>query len=797
MDADTFQLHQDPHSHNDEHDDAAEAVLASLRAVINDPSSASQGDGEHEDDHHRGHHHHHHHHGDVQQELNAAAHAPPVPDQQTLQNYASEPGPSGASTSVSPNPISTLIERSLASLSQHAVNTQVILDNFNGPEAIQNLAHNLKALGEGNRKLQETVKELTAQIKASELSLGFAGAFSLDPELSPVVLREEYDTLKARYDALAAAGPATAGKRATGGQRKPRAPKGEVAAAPTEAERMRDMDPNGQIVELEGRKRRSIKLEHLVHQMANRRLGVEYAVTNFETKGTKDLPDPESEPVKAAESVNGVDEFRPNFKGDLTTDNVKEFIDTVVEDVLEAWEGGVKGDEPNVDRERIVTAVSIYWARLSKRYDEQLHRERGEIHRDELSRRKQNTYRRQQSLLARRLAAFDSSPLNACKLRALYRTLLTIDFAAPTTDLPNPKRDYTEEEWQAYRKLACGSRAKEAHEVIDLFWLSPNVRSLLTILDVHSADVARRAKKKGKPKQPNPTFHLPEALWDRSPSRLPNLRPKDSSGLPIVGAPGLVLFRFHVDERVQQNHPEWAEGLYDNPPIPDEDASLLSLPDTMDMDIYVSLKPAIREARMKSNPRLLTKEEVEEINARVLRPDDAIEVDQSILDPALTAAGLDAGVTNGLDSNDGEYMTFAALSRFADPGHSSVVVGGPGSNGSATPTHPTDLQHHTLTQPFSLSTSNPLAGLSGVTEHTVGPSLGSSMRARKLGKRMASQAPGGAATPVPKRKRQALSLGVDNEVVLGELDGGDGGTGGGMEEIAIDLEGDVAFLQGI
>jgi hypothetical protein len=79
---------------------------------------------------------------------------------------------------------------------------------------------------------------------------------------------------------------------------------------------------------------------------------------------------------------------------------------------------------------------------------------------------------RARQLLARRVAAFDQSPLNVCKLRALYRTLLTIDFAAPTNERPDPKRGYTEDEWFAYRRL---SGAKDGHEVVDQFWLSQSV----------------------------------------------------------------------------------------------------------------------------------------------------------------------------------------------------------------------------------------------------------------------------------------------------------------------------------
>ncbi|WVF66068.1 hypothetical protein IAT40_000807 [Kwoniella sp. CBS 6097] len=854
--------------HGHEHegtDDAAEAVLASLRAVINDPHSHSA--------HHNNDHDHSHTPGpesDTNGFLDprltdasattantAATSAAAVGQEQqhdsTLQDSHPEAlsslAPDGPSTvnsdtaqAPNQNPFVQSIEKALASLTQQIIAGQGILDDLNSPGAIQNLAQNLKALGEGSKKQLDTIRSLSALVKASELGVELSGDFTstIDPELSPVVLRTEYDALKAQYDTLFASLPAS--KRGINGPRKSRAPRSEAAGQGSSSASGRGLglqqsgevrlgqgDMTGQAGGQEGRKRRSIKLEHLVHKMANRRLGVEYLVTNFESKGSKDLPDPSTEPPKAAESANEVDEFRPDFRGDINAGDVKPFIEQVIDDVMEAWTShNLHLEEPEVDRTRVEAAVHIYWTRLCKRYDEQLHRQRGEIHRDELSRRKQNTYRRQQSLLARRLAAFDSSPLATCKLRALYRTILTIDFAAPTQDSPDPRREYTEEQWNAYRKLACGSRANEAHEVIDQFWLSENVRSLLTILDLYSADMTARSRRKGRPKQPNPTFHLPPQLWDRS--TLPILRAKDANGLPISGAQGIVLFKFHVDEKVQRENAEWAKGLYDNPPIPEEDAASPSLPEVMGMPIYVHLKPLVKEAREKANPALLSKEEVEEVNNRIITSEGAIEVDQSILDPSsLSVGGLDA-------SADGEYMTFAALSRLTEPtgspttpaGHeaSASPIGvdtiGANSLSMSTPTHShmhhthPNLAQHTLTQPFSLptNTANALTGLSGIVEHVSGPSPGSSMRARKLGKRYASEIPGGAAQPVPKKKREILNLdgsangnGDGNELTLagGETVGGEGvfGTGAGAEidadgegeDIQVDLESDLAFWE--
>jgi len=97
-------------------------------------------------------------------------------------------------------------------------------------------------------------------------------------------------------------------------------------------------------------------MQHLVHKLANRRLGVEYIISGFETPGTKDLPDPHSIAPTEAESVNKIDEYRPNFKGDVSASTVKPYIDQVIEDVVEAW-ADMGEDEPHVDRKKASVAV--------------------------------------------------------------------------------------------------------------------------------------------------------------------------------------------------------------------------------------------------------------------------------------------------------------------------------------------------------------------------------------------------------------------------------------------------------
>ncbi|WWC85972.1 uncharacterized protein L201_000842 [Kwoniella dendrophila CBS 6074] len=838
--------HDHDHHHTQNHEDvAAEAVLASLRAVINDPNprtshnnvnNVDPNDKHPFDDTHQpsqnilddidinigneegilqdsqpnqGE-------SNVHDIPNSQSQQQPQNDTETLHDYAAQEQGTplnqekNDNTSSSVNHVNEallmIVEKGLSSLNEQMSKNKLVLDQLNSPNAIQNLVQNLKSLGEGNKKGIELLGDLNRQVQCFKtIALGEGRASYLSTfaakeafKTLPFVLRSEYDMLKRSHDNLVDDKKPKRSKSAKKDEQPNVDGTKQTAKDKRQSKSLREVvketisqDDANQSYGTEGRKKRSIKLEHLVHQKANQRLGVEYLVSNFISKGSMDLPDPNSTPPKAENSMNGVDEFAPEFKADLNSSNVKPFIDQVVEDCLEALKGGLGDEEPDIDREKITSAVHIYWTRLCKRYDEQLHRERGEVHRDELSRRKQNRYRRQQSLLARRLAAFDSSPLNVCKLRALYRTLLTIDFAAPTQNSPDPTRSYTENEWNAYRKLACGSRASEAHEVIDQFWLSSMARQLLTILDVFSADMNARARKKGKPKQPNPTFHLPSHYWDRS--TLPIIRPKDSEGLPVDDAPGIVLFRFHVDEQVQRENPEWAEGLYDNPPIPEGDINLPSLPEGLSMGIYTPLRPLIKTAKEKANPKVLSAEEVEEINSSDYKVDDAVKITQSMIDTATLSANLGLDVNESNDNsgpanrNEADYATLLALNRLdvlspsvnaditeinspsnAQTPISTSVSPLPQTTSSTTdPTVATNQGlHHELNHPFTIpgGGSNPLVGLTGITEHTAGPSPGSSMRARKLNKRTVSQVPGGAATPVAKRLKKDRPMSITSSI---------------------------------
>ncbi|TXT05293.1 uncharacterized protein COLE_06613 [Cutaneotrichosporon oleaginosum] len=590
-----------------------------------------------------------------------------------------------------------------------AANLQLI-DSMNAPALLQSLMGSFKLLADSNRRQAELVKNVIDSIQGR-------GPPTIDPQLAiSYVPRSDYDALKARYDALVTTNSVASGVGGPGTARRARmAPKNPPTLVQAEVEEDRARETSGTPFgeeEKRSRKRRSMKLEHLVHKMANRRLGVEYAVSNFEVKGTKELPMPGTIPPGADTSLNGVDEFRPDFRSDLGHPDLRPFLDAVTADVKDAWGESFATDEPEVDDDQIVKAVTTYWTRLSKRYNEQLSRQRGE------------------SLVARRTAAFDTSPLNLCKFRALYRTLLTIDFAAMTNERPDPKREYSADEWYAYRKRS-GAKGADAHEVVDQFWLSSQVRALLVTLDTYAHDMTSKMRRKGRPKQPAPTFHLPPELWDRS--QLPVLRKKQADGMPHPTGAGIVLFKFHVDEKVQEQNPEWAEGLYDTPPVPDEDKLLPSLSDVMNANAFYHLKPRIKQLRAESVVPRMTPDEVQ-----ATLNDPSLEETHAAVAAATLEDDFNA-LAPGYDWTTGR-------------GLESVIAMAAG------------LQPIQPILPLNL---DPPSG----PQH--GPSLGSSVRARKQAKRMMSEAPGGAATPVPKRFR------ADD---------------GGEDDVDMELNGDTSFL---
>jgi hypothetical protein len=251
------------------------------------------------------------------------------------------------------------LERTLQALTMLGNTSQQIVESMNLPGVISNLVGSLKVLVETQTRQRELVRGLVAQLGG--------GGIQIDPALmasSATVSKSDYDSLKYRYDTLIAQGGSKRKRKQStafpGAEGDGVGGSGGVGDDTREGSTFSDDKVGGT------RKKRSMKLEHLVHKMANRRLGVEYLVSGFDVLGHRELPHPSSVPLSAEESLNGVQEFRPDFTADATSSTVKPFLDQVTLDCIEAWEGGVGiGEEAaGIDRRKIGEAVNVYWTRL-------------------------------------------------------------------------------------------------------------------------------------------------------------------------------------------------------------------------------------------------------------------------------------------------------------------------------------------------------------------------------------------------------------------------------------------------
>ena len=198
----------------------------------------------------------------------------------------------------------------------------------------------------------------------------------VDPTLEGThVLKADFDALQSKYDELSAGG--ATGTARNKSRKRPRPSTQQDPGADSET---MDREARATPVDEKSRKKRSMKLEvrshhcrwirrtdekHLVHQQANRRLGIEYNVSKFESKGSRNLPDPSSVPPPPVESANHVHEFRPDFTQDVKAPTVRPFIQQVVEDVIAEWDIGVGYLEPETSHENIRESVEVYWVRLA------------------------------------------------------------------------------------------------------------------------------------------------------------------------------------------------------------------------------------------------------------------------------------------------------------------------------------------------------------------------------------------------------------------------------------------------
>lgn len=254
-------------------------------------------------------------------------------------------------------------------------------------------------------------------------------------------------------------------------------------------------------------------------------------------------------------------------------------------------------------------------------------------------------------------------------------------------------------------------------------------------------------KRKGKPKGPAPGFHLPPDLWDVS--ALPPIRPKDYQGLPVEKSSGLILFKFHVDPKIIAKYPDWAKDLYDNPPIPDGDNLLPSLGDVMNTSAYQHLRPAVKLMHDLHNiPRLSP----DQVQAVLDQPDEEIQpVVNSVFDDMFKA---EPSTSTDLGSDSIDISLDSLVNMTENP----------------------YLAASRLTTTLENSGMSDLGTPSRITP-------GTSVQARKMGKRTATLPPGGAAMPVPKRHK-----GDGNGSTLGD---------GEQDEVDQEVSIDSAFLAGL
>lgn len=95
--------------------------------------------------------------------------------------------------------------------------------------------------------------------------------------------------------------------------------------------------------------------------MANRRLGLEYPITNFRSAGSNVLPDPATPAPPVNMSANGIQEYRPDFTKNVEDVDVAEFVGVVVGDAWAGWVGGVgEGEMENVDIGKVSLFILMF-----------------------------------------------------------------------------------------------------------------------------------------------------------------------------------------------------------------------------------------------------------------------------------------------------------------------------------------------------------------------------------------------------------------------------------------------------
>lgn len=199
-------------------------------------------------------------------------------------------------------------------------------------------------------------------------------------------------------------------------------------------------------------------------------------------------------------------------------------------------------------------------------------------------------------------------------------------------------------------------------------------------------------------------------------------------------------------------YPEWSKDLYDNPPIPEGDNLLPSLGDVMASSVYHHLRPAVKVLRDLHNVPQMSAEQIEAVLAQ---PDEEIQPTlgpvledmfkaEPTADLSMSADNLDLSLDSLVNMTDNPYLSNAFSTRLGSSLESSDAP-----------------EQQTLPE--------------------WKPAPGTSVQARKMGKRTATMPPGGAAMPVPKRsKGDGSSIGDEQ-----------------YEETSREVDSDTGFLDGL
>lgn len=239
------------------------------------------------------------------------------------------------------------------------------------------------------------------------------------------------------------------------------------------------------------------------------------------------------------------------------------------------------------------------------------------------------------------------------------------------------------------------------------------------------------------------------------------------------------MFNFHVHPDIINQYPEWAKGLYDDPPPDISDADLNSLSEILSGEGYESLVVRTkREKERQSALRELGDIEIKEILSRTEDPPEDIEEDGELI--------IDVDSSIIPTSTNGSMENYETIEE----------IGGMNLSGNIDESQE-EIQSFISQEPADGSTKKKVKKGKG---GDIG-SFGTSISARKLGKKSNQGPPLGAALPVARRSRVMAGVGVGIGVASGSMTGNEVGVqhlhGAGQGGVERDIQRDVGFLMGL